>query len=580
MNDKRNGVLVLDATGDTLFASGTGMDTAVQKALVGIWQARVSKPISPMFTLGDLSVPMTVLSHASGGTGCFLLYHSEHGDPLYEFISSVDFAPDILRHFVTNPYEAMTVVDEDAKIRYISPIHERFFGVSRGEVIGRPAAEVIENTRLTAVLQSGKAEIGHVQRMRGTSRVVNRTPIVDQSGHIVGAIGQVMFKSPNAVETLSQEIRRLRQGISFYERELPRLRGQAQGLDSIVGNSDAIHKLKKQIRKIASLNVSVLLVGESGVGKDLVAHAIHQSGERSQRDMVLINAAAIPPNLVEAELFGYEGGAFTGAEKRGRSGKFDQADQSSLFLDEIGDMPLEIQVKLLRTLQDGTFQRVGSNQQRRSDFRLISASNRDFRQMLAKGEFRLDLFYRISAVTIRVPPLRERLDDIPLLAQTFLDRFAERHQVHGKYFGEGVFAHLQSLPWPGNVRQLQHIVERAAIFSEHDEITIDDCEVLADTDTQTREHGDRPPKFGEILGTDKSGADIPYEGGSQNGPGTPDVPLHEISEPLDMHQAKTRVELDMIRNAMARFNGNKKKVAEYLGISRSHLYKRLEQLQV
>jgi len=558
MENRSNGVLVLNATGNTLFSSGSGTDAAVRNALVEIWQARDRKAISPLFTLDGLSVPLTVLAYTSSSTACFLLYHSEQGDALFEFASSVDFGADIIRHFITNPYEAITVVDEHAKIRYISPVHERFFGVSRGEVIGRDVDEVIENTRLGAVLRTGKAEIGQVQRMRGTSRVVNRTPIQDPSGRIVGVIGQVMFKSPAALEKLSQEIRRLRQEISFYERELPRLRGQGQGLDTIVGESDAIRKLKEQIRKVAPLNVSVLLVGESGVGKDLVAHAIHQMSRRSSRDMVLINAAAIPPNLVEAELFGYEGGAFTGAEKRGRSGKFEQADQSSLFLDEIGDMPLEIQVKLLRTLQDGTFQRVGGHQQRRSDFRLISASNRDFRQMLANGEFRLDLFYRISAVTIRVPPLRERLEDIPLLAQTFLQRFAERHQIHGKYFGPGVLAHLQSLPWPGNVRQLQHTIERAAIFAEHDQITVADCEVPIEA--EGGEHLDEA-----LQALDAAPASMPAP--------------REDADPVDMRQAKARIEMDMIRDALVRFNGNKKKAAEYLGISRSHLYKRLGQLQ-
>lgn len=555
METRNKGVLVLGPECETLFASGSGADTAVQAALAEKWRARAHQAISPLFTLENLSVPMTALFHGFEGTACFLLCQLGQGDPLYEFVSSVDFAADILRHFVTNPYEAMVVVDDQAKIRYISPVHERFFGVSRGEVIGRPADEVIENTRLNTVLRTQRAEIGQVQRMRNTSRVVNRTPILNSEEQLVGAIGQVMFKSPAALETLSREIRRLRQELSFYERELPRLRGQAQGLDAIIGRSDAIHKLKEQIRKVAPLNVSVLLVGESGVGKDLVAHAIHQTSSRAHRDMVLINAAAIPPNLVEAELFGYEGGAFTGAEKRGRSGKFEQADQSSLFLDEIGDMPLEIQVKLLRTLQDGTFQRVGGNQQRRSDFRLVSASNRDFRQMLAAGDFRLDLFYRISAVTIRVPPLRERLDDIPLLAQTFLERFAERHQIHGKYFGPGVVEHLQSLPWPGNVRQLQHTVERAAIFAQHDEITVADCEVPSEVDGNA--------EFADSMAA----------------LGVPPAPPPRVAEPMDMHQAKERVELDMIRSALTRFNGNKKKAAEYLGISRSHLYKRLGQLQ-
>lgn len=554
MEHQQQGVLVLDGEGKTVFASGSGADPAVQGTLSRIWKARGAQPVAPMFTLNALSLPITALCHASGSTGCFLLFATGHGDTLYEFVSSVAFAPDILRHFITNPYEAITVVDAHGKLRYISPVHERFFGFEHGQAIGRDVTEVIENSRLRTVAKTGKAEIGHVQRMRGTSRVVSRTPIQNAEGEIVGAIGQVMFKSPAALEGMTQEIHRLRHELSNYERALSGLRHQAHGLDALVGNSEAMRKLKDQIRKVAPLQVSVLLVGESGVGKDLVASALHHAGSRSNREMVLINAAAIPANLVEAELFGYEGGAFTGAEKRGRPGKFEQAHQSSLFLDEIGDMPLDIQVKLLRTLQDGTFQRVGSSQQRHSDFRLISASNRDFRQMLSDYTFRLDLFYRISAVTIRVPPLRERLDDIPLLAQTFLDRFAARHQLHGKAFARGVLAHLKSLPWPGNVRQLQHTVERAAIFSEGELITPEDCEVSVETEAYALPVGSSP---------------------DTSGPAALRSPLH----PGGMRQARTHIEQEMIRDALARFKGNKKKAAEHLGMSRSQLYKRLGQLQ-
>ncbi|AHG64151.1 sigma-54 interaction domain-containing protein [Advenella mimigardefordensis] len=554
----RNGVLILNADCAVVFASGTGHDAHIQEKLSALWKNRATTPVSAMFTLKDVNEPITVVSYASAGAGCFVLYRADHGDPLFEFVSSVDFAANILRHFITDPYEAITVVDKQARILYMSPVHEKFFGLSRGGASGQEAGKIIENSGLAGVLRSGKTEVGQVHHMRGAVRVVSRRPIVDADGQIMGAMGQVMFKSPSALEALSEEIRRLRQEISFYERELPRLRGNGQGMEAIVGESDSIRKLKEQIKKIAPLDVSVLLVGESGVGKDLVAHAIHHLSPKGHKDMVLVNAAAIPGNLVEAELFGYEGGAFTGAEKRGRSGKFEQADNSSLFLDEIGDMPLEIQVKVLRTLQDGTFQRVGSSTQRRSNFRLISASNRDFHQMLNTGEFRLDLFYRISAVTIKIPSLRDRLEDVPILAQTFLERFMRRHNVQGKYFGPGVIAYLQSLPWPGNVRQLQHTIERAAIFSEQNEIRCEDCEVplelQSSNDLSALEHDYH--KLVPAAAADKSGKHV------------------------DVHQAKARIELDMIKETLLRFDGNKKKTAEHLGISRSHLYKKLAELDL
>lgn len=554
VTNSRYGVLVLDTESTVVFALGSGQDTHIQGKLANLWKNRATTPVTSMFTLQDVSEPITVVAYASAGAGCFVIYRVEQGDPLFEFVSSVDFAADILRHFVTDPYEAISVVDKHARILYLSPVHEKFFGLGRGGASGKDVGHVIENSGLAAVLKSGKTEIGQIHHMRGTVRVVSRTPIVNSEGQIVGAIGQVMFKSPSALEALNDEIRRLRQEISFYERELPRLRGNGHGMEAIVGESDSIRKLKEQIKKIAPLDVSVLLVGESGVGKDLVAHAIHQLSPKGHKEMVLVNAAAIPSNLVEAELFGYDGGAFTGAEKRGRAGKFEQADSSSLFLDEIGDMPLEIQVKVLRTLQDGTFQRVGGNTQRQSNFRLISASNRDFHEMLNTGDFRLDLFYRISAVTIKIPSLRDRLEDVPILAQTFLDRFMRRHNMKGKYFGTGVIAYLQSLPWPGNVRQLQHTIERAAIFSDHDEIQCGDCEVPLDF----------------ISAQHITSLDID----SQHDIG----PKDRTQRHVDIHEAKARVEHEMIKETLVRFDGNKKKTAEYLGISRSHLYKKLAEL--
>src|SRR5690606_4232315 len=213
------------------------------------------------------------------------------------------------------------------------------------------------------------------------------------------------------------------------ESERSNIQHNSYGLEQMIGKSDAIMQLKSDIEKVAPMHVPVLIVGESGTGKELAAHAIHGLSSRYKNRMIFVNAAALPSSLVESELFGYESGAFTGADKSGRKGKFEQADKTSLVFDEIGDMSAETQVKLLRVLQDGLFERVGGNRVCHSDFRLICASNRNFQEMINDGSFRLDLYYRISGVTIRMPSLRERLDDIPALVSSFLAAFATRHRM-------------------------------------------------------------------------------------------------------------------------------------------------------
>jgi len=550
------GILVLDEAGNSLLAAGLCEDSLLAQELATLWRERADVKLKQVFPLTNREQALIATTIEAGSAVCFLLFASDAGEALAEFVATVDFSDDILRHFVTNPYEAITVVDSAGKLLYMSPVHERFFGLRHGEATGHPVTKIIENTRLQEVAVSGRAQIGQVQEMNGVVRIVSRTPIFDRSKRRVGAIGQVMFKGPEALEELRSELTRVRQELDFYKRELSGIRNRTYGLDQIVGTSEAVRRLKDDIVRIAPLDVPVLIVGESGTGKELVAHALHLLSPRSANPMVLVNAAAMPSTLVEAELFGYEGGAFTGADRKGRKGKFEQADNGTLFLDELGDMPLDTQVKLLRTLQDGNFERVGGDRRIHSDFRLISASNRDFDAMIEQSTFRLDLFYRVAAVTLRLPPLRERLEDIPLLADTFLENFAERHGVPKKRLAPEAVAWLQSRPWPGNIRQLHHEIGRAAIFSDSTTITL--------------------ANFGQ---TAAGAAPAP---GSTGAVSTGYGPLEAQREKAtrDVRAAKERAESELIVEAMQRLKGNKKRVAEELGVSRSYLYKRLSELAI
>jgi PAS domain S-box-containing protein len=542
------GVLIVSSEGKCLHASGMASEEGVSEAILRKWRS-LPEQHGRLFAIEDGPHRLSVVAAGSGEVSAFVCFRRGSNDVLFEFAATVAFADDILRHLLTSPYEALTVVDRNGFLRFISPVHERFFGLGRGEAAGKHVTDVIENTRLHEVARTGKAEIGQIQQMRGTTRVVTRMPVLDAEGNVVAAIGQVMFKGPEQLQTLSGELARLRSEVSEYQRALASRSGQPHGLDRIIGQSAAIRRLKDQIARIAPLDVPVLLVGESGTGKELAAHAIHVLSRRRDESLVTVNAAALPASLVESELFGYEPGAFTGAERKGRRGKFEQAHKGTLFFDEIGDMPLEMQVKLLRVLQDGSFERVGGDKPRSSDYRLISASNRDFQGMIDAKEFRLDLFYRVSAVTLQLPPLRDRLEDIELLAKQALYDFAIKHSTRQKLLSREAVEYLQRQQWPGNVRQLMHVIDSAAIFSDSGVITVDDFQFPGQ---QLRPVHPEPPASGPAAVTQAEGA-----AGSA------------------VRVAVEQVEERLIRDAMVRCGGNKKRVATELGISRSYLYKRL-----
>lgn len=301
--------LLLKDTRTVAFASPTATRSGLAEAVrLHVFSLTDKKRISSLQFQGTNYI--VVISPCDDGLIGVIVHSEDGGSALVDFVSSVDIAFDILNHFLTNPFEGITVVDRDAILRYLSPVHEGFFGFARGDAIGRPVQEVIENTRLHVVGRSGNAEIGQVQSMGDVTRVVNRIPI-RRDGELVGAIGRVMFKAPEEVHELSRQISSLRAEVDYYKKELIGLRHKAFGLEEIVGESDTIRSLKADIRKIAPLDVPVFVSGESGSGKELVAHAIHNLSRRVDRPMVVVNCGALPATLVESELFGYEAGAFT-----------------------------------------------------------------------------------------------------------------------------------------------------------------------------------------------------------------------------------------------------------------------------
>lgn len=539
------GVAIIDHSGKIQQHNGVASEPRVRALLMNPqWRQEALDRRLQAITFTDKRYTAVVSSTTDG---ILVVLFGGHSEAVLRFFLGVDFAFDIIEHLLTDPFEAMTVIDASGRLVFISPIHEKFFGLKESEGVGRKVVDVIENTRMHHVATTGVAEIGQIQKMKGGERVVSRHPI-RHDGEIVGVIGRVMFKGPQQVEALANRIKVLEQEIESYRSEAKKAQQEDPYLDAIIGQSPAIIHLRGQIRKIAPLDIPVLIQGESGTGKELVAQALHMLSARKNENLVTINAAALPAQLVESELFGYEAGSFTGADRKGRAGRFEQADKSTLFLDEIGDMPIEVQIKLLRVLQDRVVERVGGGRPQKIDFRLCSATNRNLEEMVEKGRFRLDLFYRISPVIIHVPPLSERTEDIPLLLNHFLSKLAVQYDRNIPDVNVSVHDFLMSRAWPGNVREFQHAVERAFVFSEADQLKVSNFE-------QVTKQGPSSTSSSET---------------TDNTQQEPESTVGNLRVTLDQY------EYEIMNSALERFNGNKKRAAEYLGISRSYLYKKLQ----
>ncbi len=265
----------------------------------------------------------------------------------------------------------------------------------------------------------------------------------------------------------------IHRGIARHYRGREEASAARSGLGEIVGTSPALSVVRNQIKVVAPSDSTVLILGETGTGKELVAHAIHERSDRSKKPFVKVNCAAIPRDLIASELFGHEKGAYTGALQR-HPGRFELAEGGTIFLDEIGDLSAETQIALLRVLQEREFERLGGSQVIRADVRVVAATNRDLRAAIAAGSFRSDLFYRLNVFPIRVPSLRERKEDIPLLVEHFLQRYAKRAGKNIRNVSENTLELLKSYPWPGNIRELQNVIERSVIVCQTEDLSIDE----------------------------------------------------------------------------------------------------------
>ena len=366
-------------------------------------------------------------------------------------------------------HAGILITDADGYVTHFNKPYGRFLNLDPKAQIGRHCTKVIENTRMHIVAKTGKAEINTSHRINGQDMVVQRIPI-KKNGKVISVYGQVMFQTVEEVKELAAKLSMLESKVQLFEKELFDLRSTKYTFNCIIGESDEINHLKAEALKAALNDSTVLITGESGTGKELFAQAIHNASVRRHSPFVRINCAAIPKDLLESELFGYDEGAFTGAKVKGKPGKFELAHTGTIFLDEIGDLPLDMQPKLLRVLEDKEFERIGGTKIIRSDFRVICATNQKLEVLMERFAFRKDLFYRLNVIPIHIPPLRERQKDIIPLARHLLKKMtlaANRPQTDIEKEAE---KELEHYGWPGNARELSNVLERAMYSSENNTI--------------------------------------------------------------------------------------------------------------
>jgi transcriptional regulator with PAS, ATPase and Fis domain len=469
----------------------------------------------------------------------------------------------------------MMVVDRDHRIVWISEGYKRFLPAlgfaHEDQFVGKRVEEVVPNTLMAQVIESGRAILVDLLTNKAGTFLVSRLPLRDGAGRVIGALGLVLLDHPEStMQPLMTKFARLQAELDDARRRLAQQRRPKYTIASFVGTSPAALEVKRQARRVAATDSTVLLLGETGTGKELLAQAIHAASARAARAFVGLNIAAVPESLLEAEFFGVAPGAYTGADRKGREGKFKLADGGTLFLDEIGDMPLALQSKLLRVLQEQEVEAVGSNRLERVDVRVIAATSRDLPAMVAAGQFRADLFYRLNVLPIRLPPLRERAGDIEALVDALMDDIARRSGLPARSVAQDALEGLARQPWPGNIRELRNVLEQAALMTDDLVLTPAHFGVAP---TREADAAAMPPPGAAPAALHDAHGLVPTPGSDSASSG--DLPpAGRLLRPLAEQVAE--VERAAIAAALAATGGNRVAAAKLLRMSRAVLYDRLD----
>ncbi|WP_081413376.1 sigma-54 interaction domain-containing protein [Aneurinibacillus terranovensis] len=451
---------------------------------------------------------------------------------------------DMLQAALDHAYNGVVIVDEAGYVLMANELYANFLGTTIDGLVGKHVTEVIENTRMHIVGRTGVPEIAQMQKINGHTMIANRIPVFNQ-GKVVAVVGTVIFKEVDDLFELTARFEKLKKELEYYKGELNKRLHAKYSFDTILGNSKELEHVKTLARRVAKNDTTILLKGESGTGKELFAHAIHRDSSRSFGPLIKVNCSAIPESLFESELFGYKEGAFTGAKKSGKKGKFASAHNGTLFLDEISEMPLMMQAKLLRVLQEKEIEPIGSETPEPVDVRIIAATNKDLKTLVDEGKFRHDLYYRLNVVMLEIPPLRERVADIPLLISYFLKKLEKETGIPVEGIDREAEELLVAYSWPGNIRELRNVLERALYVKNGSMIRKHD---LPHSITESRVDSE------------------PFE--------------HRYKHQLTLKYAVEQVEEEMIRRALKEERGNKLAAARRLGISKSTLYEKIARYEI
>ena len=438
--------------------------------------------------------------------------------------------------------DSIAITDADGEYIYINENWSRNVGYTLEQLRGKRPWEIVPGSKVLDVINTRKPITGHQIHGMEQEVVTYYYPLME-GNELLGILIWGQFVTKEYARHFSKMVDDLSKELASAKEKLRIMSSTNYSMANIIGESDAIVTLRQNIFDAARTASTVLIEGETGVGKELVAHAIHDASTRSSHRFVRVNCSAIPAELAESEFFGYESGAFTGARKDGMRGKFELANRGSLFLDEINQLSPTLQPKFLRVLQEREIERVGGNTVVPVDTRIIAATNVPLRQLVEEGSFRRDLYYRLNVVRIVVPPLRERKEDIPILAQNFLLKLNHQLKMDISSIEDRAYGDMSNYSWPGNIRELQNVMERAMIRCKGDTLKASHFEL----DT-----GNAPlrPRM--------------QEGSYQNS---------------SLSALKANMEYEAVHKALVQARGNKTKAAELLGISRNALYKKLQKYE-